>query len=468
MSQEKMLSRRHFMRLSALVAGGVVVAACQPKVVEKVVKETVIVEGTPQVVEKVITKVITAKPAAAEKIKLTYWDNSSPEDVDGKVKAAICDRFREKNPNIELEVSFKPTTAGTQMSETLLTAIAGGNPPHAAYFDRYLVPTWAAEDALTDLTDLADLAGIKEEDYFPYAWEEATGWRNKLWALPMDADCRALYYNKELAAEAGFDPEKPPIYTEELDAWAEAMFKMDGPRMLTAGLIPWLGQSKLQSWMWAWDARAYDKETGEVTVNEPPMVKCLEWMASYAEKYPIEAFDSFASAFGGADQGPFYIGQIAMGVDGDWNLANIAKYAPELNFGVTPNPYPKDGGRVSTWAGGWCLVVPRGAPSIEEGFKFISYFAGPEEMDFFCEETAHIPCLKAPAEDNPYYSQDPMHKIFMDLMPIANSRPPVPIGQFLYAGLYEAQDLAIHGVKTPQEALDDLTARANEERKRWL
>lgn len=459
MSQEKMLSRRHFMRWAGLVAGGVAVAACQPKVVEveKVVKETVVIE-----------KVVTAKAAPAEKIKVAYWDVSSPESLGGKVKATVCDRYMEKNPNIDLEVSFKPTTAGTQMSETLLTAIAGGNPPHAAFFDRFVVPTWAAEDSLTDLTDLADAAGIKEEDYFPFAWEEATGWQNKLWALPYDTDDRALYYNKELVTEAGFDPEKPPIYIEDFDAWAEAMFKMEGPRMLTAGFIPWYAQGWVQSYGWAWDGHFWNKETGEITCNDPQIVKAMEWMVGYAERHEIKTFESFSSAFGSEAQRPFYTGQIAMMLTGNWELASLAKYAPELEFGVTPVAYPKDGGRVATWAGGWSVVVPRGAPSIEEGFKFISYFAGPEEMDFFCEETSHIPTLKAPAENNPYYTQDPMHKIFMDMLPIANTRPPVPIGQFLWTALSEARDLMIHGVKTPQEAMDDVTAKSNEEMKRYL
>jgi multiple sugar transport system substrate-binding protein len=152
---------------------------------------------------------------------------------------------------------------------------------------------------------------------------------------------------------------------------------------------------------------------------------------------------------------------------GDWELSSLAKYAPDLDFGVMPMPYPKDGGRVATWAGGWSVVVPKGAPNAEGGFRFISYFAGPEEMDFFCRETKHIPTLKA-AADNPFYTEDPKHKVFMDMLPIANTRPPVPIGQFLWTALAEARDLIIHGVKTPQEALDDVTTKSNEEMKRYL
>ena len=73
-------TRRDFMRLSALGAASALVAACaQPEVVEKVVKETVVVEGTPQVVEKVIKetvvveKEVQAPAPASGKVIFDWW-----------------------------------------------------------------------------------------------------------------------------------------------------------------------------------------------------------------------------------------------------------------------------------------------------------------------------------------------------------------------------------------------------------
>jgi len=445
--KQKGTTRREFLKALAVVSGGTVLAACAP--------------AATQAPEAAST------PAPAEQAKVVYWDVSSPEAVDGIAKAAVADRFREKNPDIDLEVSFKPTTGDTQMSETLITAIAAGNPPDAAFFDRFVVPNWAAEGSLTDLTDLAAGAGIKEDDYYPFAWQEATGWKDKLWALPYDTDDRALYYNKDLVKKAGGDPENMPVNIEEFDALADAMFEKDGDRMITAGFIPWYSQGWLQTYGWSWDGHFWNKDTGEITANDPKIVASCEWIVdSYAKKYDITSFESFSSAFGSEAQRPFYTGQIAMQCTGNWELASLAKYAPDLDFGVVPMPYPKDGGRVATWAGGWSVVVPNGAPNVEGGFRFISYFAGSEEMDFFCRETKHIPTLKAAAA-NAFYTEDPNHKIFMDMLPIANTRPPVPIGQFLWTALAEARDLIIHGTKTPQEALDDVTTKSNEEMKRY-
>jgi len=449
------LSRRGLLKVGALAAGASLLSACAPK--EEAVKE----EEQPTAAEEE-----PAEEAAPEQVTVTYWDVSSPESLDGEVKAAMIDRFEERNADIKVDDVYKPTTEGTQMSETLLTAIAGGNPPDAAYFDRFIVAAWAAEDSLTDLTDLCDASGISKEDYFDFAWIEVSGWQNKVWALPFDTDDRALYYNNELVAEAGLDPDTPPADLDEVDEWAAKLFKFEGPRMLQAGFIPWYNQGGCPYvWGWLFDGKYWDAETNVISVNDPPIVESMEWRLKYAEEYGAEKFESFSSAFGSDAQNPFYMDQVAMFYGGDWELANIAKYAPDLDFTVVPMPWPANG-RMATMAGGWSVVVPRGAAHVEEGFRFISDFAGPEEMDYFCHQTSHIPTLKAAAEKDHYY-EDPNHAIFMDMLPIANTRPPVPIGQFLWTALIEARDLVIHGESTPQEALDKVNENGTKEMERY-
>lgn len=62
------LTRREFLRYSALAGVGLVVAACAPPTPPppQIVKETVVVAGTPQIIEKVVTP--TTAPTAAVKV----------------------------------------------------------------------------------------------------------------------------------------------------------------------------------------------------------------------------------------------------------------------------------------------------------------------------------------------------------------------------------------------------------------
>jgi peptide/nickel transport system substrate-binding protein len=55
------IDRRRFLQIAGLTAAGAALAACQPKVVEKIVKETVVVEKEGQVVEKVVKETVVVK-----------------------------------------------------------------------------------------------------------------------------------------------------------------------------------------------------------------------------------------------------------------------------------------------------------------------------------------------------------------------------------------------------------------------
>ncbi|NLX42080.1 MAG: ABC transporter substrate-binding protein [Chloroflexi bacterium] len=458
------LNRRSFLRFAALAASASL-AACAPVAPEP--GEGASATATaPETAPSATTG--SAEPAPAGKTRVEYWDTASPEDINGLAKWAIFDRYAALHPEIELVPVSKPKVGDTQMSETLITSIAAGTPPDAAWFDRFVINAWAAEGTLTDLTDLCASNGITGEDYFPFAWTEVSGWKAKVWALPYETDNRALFYNKKLFREAGLDPDNIPTDLETFDQWAEQLFKSGDGRMTQVGFIPWANQGKCPYvWGWTFGATYWTPEDpNRVIVNSEEAIASMEWRLAYANKYDIAMYDSFASASGSGATAPFFVDQYAAEYAGDWQLASIAKYAPELEFGVVPMPYPK-GGRSTTLAGGWSLVIPSGAKHPAEAFDFLMYFGGPEEMQFYCTETVKIPTLKALAED-PVYSEDPMHKVFMDLLPVANSRPPVPTGQYLWTALIEARDLVVHGQKTPKQALDDVQAGADKEMERFL
>jgi maltose-binding protein MalE len=84
-------------------------------------------------------------------------------------------------------------------------------------------------------------------------------------------------------------------------------------------------------------------------------------------------------------------------------------------------------------------------------------------MNKYCKDTYHIPTMKAVAED-PYYREDPLHALFMDLLPVSHSRPPVPNGSKLWDMQYTAfRDEIPHGTKTPEEALKNIDDTINKE-----
>src|SRR4051794_38871633 len=193
----------------------------------------------------------TAAPAAGGTAETTveWWDSETGNDEE--ITKKMIDTFRQKNPDIKINRAYIAQDQGTQANQKLLTAIAGGNPPDIYKFDRFIVSQFAAQDFLTDLTDLANKAGVKQEDYYPFAWEEAN-YNGKLYALPYDTDTRALWYNKDIFKEAGLDPEKPPTNTTELADISEKLTKKDGNKITRFGFNPVADQTAVYIYGFAW------------------------------------------------------------------------------------------------------------------------------------------------------------------------------------------------------------------------
>ena len=172
----------------------------------------------------------------------------------------------------------------------------------------------------------------------------------------------------------------------------------------------------------------------------------------------------FSACAGGAcnDQNDyFWTGQSAMTVSGDWKVAQAHKYKPDVNFGVVPIPGPDGPAPYGSWAGGWSWAIPKGTKDVALAFDPLSYICGKEGLTKYCKDTFHIPTFVEVAKD-PFFREDPLHAVFMDLLPVSHSRPPIPLGSQLWDLQVKAyQDQIPNGTKTPEQALKDIDDTIN-------
>ena len=229
------ITRRQWLKAAAISAGAVFMAGCA-------------VPATPQPAagDTQASEAPTAAPETPKDLPtVEYW---TPGEDLGAYKA-VLDKYQEKT-GMKVNQVFVPLSAGTQASEKLLASIAGGTPPDVAYFDRFLVASWAARDALTDITEFAKRDNVKQADFLPQAWAEAT-YCGKQWALPCDTGSRWPYYNRTHFKEAGLDPDKPPTSFAEIHAAHEQLVQgnaQDGYSRL--GFIPWYPWIEWMIYLW--------------------------------------------------------------------------------------------------------------------------------------------------------------------------------------------------------------------------
>jgi len=447
-------SRRHFLQVAGMMAGAAVLAGCpaaQP--------------GAAPAAGSSSGAAASTTPGAEGKT-MEAWNQMT--GLAEKSLRGIIDNYNAKNTTgAKVTYVYVPTTSGTQSDPKILTAIAGGNPPALHYADRFTVPQFAAQGFFTNITDNAQKAGVTADKYYPFAWEEAT-YKDGVFALPFDTDTRALWYNKDIMQEAGVDPEKPPTNLDELKAITSKLTVKDNTGAITRfGLNPLYDQAWLYTWGFAFKGQFQDPKTKRITFADPNNVKAMEFVKGFVDEIGLQDINNMISACAGTACNDandyFWTGQAAMTVSGNWKVAQAHEYKPDVHYGVVPMPGPDGPAPYASWAGGWSWAIPKGYKDVDSAFDALSYFCGDEGQLKYCKDTYHIPTSVAAAKDA-FFREDPLHAVFMDLLDVSHTRPPIPLGSELWDLQYQAfrNDIP-NGTKTPEQALTDIDTKINKE-----
>jgi multiple sugar transport system substrate-binding protein len=444
-------SRRHFLQIASLTAGAAVLAGCPAPV--------------PQTTAPAAGGEAAAAPAGETKV-LEAWSQMTglaEESIRG-----IIDNYNAENTiGSTVEFVYIARTEGSKSDEKLLTAIAGGTPPPLHYADRFTVPQFAHQGFFTEITEFAEAAGVKEEDYYPFAWAE-TVYKGGIYALSFDTDTRALWYNKDIMEEAGLDPETPPTNLDELKAATEALTVRDANGRVTRyGFNPIYDQAWLYTWGFGFEGEFQDPETLRITFANPNNIAAMEFVKGFVDEIGLEDINAMLSACLGSACNDandyFWTGQSAMTCSGNWKVAQAHRFKPDTNYGVVPMPGPDGPAPHASWAGGWSWAIPAGNEDVESAFDALSYFCGPVGQLKYNKDTFHIPTNIAASED-PFFREDPLHAVFMDLLPVSHTRPPIPLGSRLWDLQFKAfRDEIPSGAKTPEQALLDIDTTINAE-----
>ena len=397
--------------------------------------------------------------------EITFWTTfTGPVDVAALKKIAA--NFEKDNPDIK--VKFVQVTGAEVTDNTkLMTAVAGGTGPDVYMLDRFIVAERAAAGLLEPLDDLikADNANLKD-DYQPFAWAE-TQFKNQTWALPFDTDTRAMYYRKDILRSAGVDPNQldPAKGVPKLSAVTEMAMKLNQKdakgEYTRIGFVPWPDQGWHYTWGFAHNASFYDATNCKVTALDKGVVAGYQFLYDYAKRLGPKQVASFVSTYYPPNfppaQHPFITGRQPMVITGDWFIAVLKQYGPKAEYGITYIPTPD--GHKTTWAGGWSMVIPKGAKHVAEAYKYLRYITGEPGQRVYTKDTSHLPTIKTLMNDKTLY--DAGHQFFAQMLPSASSRPPLPVGALLWDQLTTAMQKVTLNQETPQQALKTVETRVN-------
>ncbi|MCX5759632.1 MAG: ABC transporter substrate-binding protein [Candidatus Hydrogenedentes bacterium] len=406
-------------------------------------------------------------PSAGKTI-ITFWQ-PWPGDQ-GEELRRLIDLFNRTHPAIQVRTLYVPHNPAS--NQKLFLSISAGIPPDCTIVGGPQVCEWAARGALESLDALMAKHGVHNDDFWPPCARQCQ-FRGKTFGLTYCADPNfALFWNRTVFREAGLLEGGPPRTLEDLDRLSRQLTQRDANGRLTRiGFIPWsvFGfPNSIFTWGWAFGGEFYDDRRERLTCGEDPHVlEALRWMKSYADEYGFEAINSFSEGFGDEADSPFLRGKIAMAAGHISNLRFFAKYAPDLDYGVAPFPYPeKMGSDQSAWIGGWCV---RGSHHPEAAFEFMKWLCSSPEMGkSMVQSTGHFPGYRYSSALELVKGDEKMTMFFDILRTAAHQRPVMPAEGYFMGVLDHAVSDVLNGLKTPEQALEDAQADAQKELDRVL
>lgn len=312
-----------------------------------------------------------------EEVTLKVWCNFPESNEEGsqfQYMAQAVEKYMELNDNVEIELT------GNSTMDKVLTAITGGEGPDV--FDNLWpnIATWGQKGALLDLTDYVNNdEDFNKDDILPAAWNLST-FEDTIYGIPYTLASSEFYYNKDLLEEAGYDG--PPETMEELVEMAHDLTKIEDGEIVQLGFLPDYPWMDNVLWPVIFGADWIDMETNEITFDSPEMAAAYQWQVDIYKEYGPENLQAFKAGFGKEAQSPFLAGDLAMCFFPEGMIGDIAKYAPDMNYGVANIPYPEDRpdlkGSMFLTSRVYCINSK--TENEEAAWDFLSFWANEDNM----------------------------------------------------------------------------------------
>ncbi|MGI9148481.1 MAG: ABC transporter substrate-binding protein [Chloroflexota bacterium] len=378
-------------------------------------------------------------------MELAYWSQLQPETQRWKDNQAVIDSFMQANPGIKVTTEHP---AFADFDTKLVTAARAGTPPDMSEVSDSF-PQLAKGGYLAQLDQFAQDVKLDLKDYYEGKLQTCYV-DGKLWALPITADCRALWWNMNLLKEAGFD--QPPTTWDQLVETAQKVTK--------TGVYGWGVQGGNQGFMICEQFSAFfiqndgkiisDDQTKAMT-DQPEWITGATYWQELTTKYKVTQ-PSASTDDQNATYALFAQGKLAMFPGGPWARAEIQRNNPNLTFGkdfaASVVPYPT-GKHPGTCQGGWLHSIWTGSKVQDASRKLLAHYHTPENIAQ--EAASSMPTRQSATNFAPF--NDPWYKPFWDTMPHALAPvPTMAAGAEISTTLYKLLQSMLLGQQTADQA----------------
>ena len=350
-----------------------------------------------------------------------YWETEGHQ----KALDHIIQEYNDSQDSITVEAKYVPfadfkkqLSIGASADE-LPDIVILDNPDHASY---------AAMGIFADITDKFDVSNYYEGPVNSCTLD------GKLYGVPFGSNCLCLFYNQDMLDAAGCEV---PTTWDELQEVATACTTDTVSGFAFSSLQNEEGTFNFLPWVWSTGASSYE-------IDSEGGLKALNFISGLVDSGAMtkEAINWTQ----GDTMNQFVSGNLAMMINGTWQVPTMREEAADLNWSVAP--IPQDKNQASGLGGENYAVIAGG--NEDAAVDFLKYATSGEACLYMMDAMGYISADKTIAEGQ--FEGDDVYKVFVDEMAYANARGPLPEWPEISDAISLAFNEVITGASTSEEA----------------
>ncbi len=350
-----------------------------------------------------------------------YWETIGHQ----KALDHIITEFNNKQSAIKVSAKYVPfadfkkqLSIGAAAAE-LPDLVILDNPDHASY---------ASMGIFADITGKFDVS-----TYYPGPVNSCT-LNGRLYGVPFGSNDLVLFYNEDMLKKAGVSV--PTTWDELLDAAAKCS-KDNVSGFAHSSLQNEEGTFNFLTWLWSTGATSYEIGTANG-------IKALTQVQKMVQNggMTVEAINWTQ----GDTMHQFISGNLAMMINGTWQIPTMREEVPNMHWNVAP--IPQDKVQASGLGGENYAVIAGGNEAA--AIEFLKYATSKDVCLYMMEKMGYISSDSTIAEGQ--FGDDPVYKVFVDEMKYAGARGPLPEWPDISDAISLAFNEVMTGASTPKEA----------------
>lgn len=350
-----------------------------------------------------------------------YWETEGHQIA----LNSVIDAFNSSQSDITVTAKYIPFA---DFKKQLSIGVSAENLPDMVIIDNPDHASYAAMGIFEDITGKFDVS-----QYYPGPLASCT-YDSKLFGVPLGSNCLALFYNKDMLSAANVTV---PATWDELKAAAVTLTSENVKGFAFSSLQNEEGTFGFMPFVWSTGATSFE-------IGTEKGIKALTFIKDIYDSGCISK--ECINWTQGDVRNQFVSGNVAMMINGPWQIPTMRSEAPDLNWEVAL--IPKDSQYASDLGGENWGIIKGG--NVDAALVFLNYATQKENSTNLLNALGYIGSRSDIAETQ--FTDDKQMQLFAEEMQYAQPRGPHPKWPSISDAISLAFNEVITGVSTPADA----------------